>query len=187
MTEAAVPLPKGATADQIAGALGIGARAVRTRLASGELPKIDGGGTDLHLLIRLGAEAYGRGKRSERGISPLDTAKIAVLEAQRDRLRTQNRLMSADLVEADEILKIGAAVLDPIRSGFLGLPSRVAPLVFGSESIQAIREELTRQVHEILGTISATEFVGTVKESARRNLRGGEGGDDVSEEDEAAA
>ena len=187
MTEAAVPLPKSATADQMAGALGIGTRAVRTRLASGELPKIDGGGTDLLLLIRLGAEAYGAGKRSERGISPLDTAKIAVLEAQRDRLRTQNRLMSADLVEADEILKIGNAVLDPIRAGFLALPSRAAPVVFGLETTQAIRDELTRQVHEILGSISATEFVGAVKDSARRHLRSGEGGDDFSEEDDAAA
>lgn len=187
MTGAVALLPRSATADQMADVLGVGVRSVRTRLASGELPKVEGGGTDLVLLIRLGAEAYGAGKRSERGVSPLDAAKIAMYEAQHDRIRTQTRMMSADLVEADEVLKIGHAVLDPIRSGFLGLPNRAAPVLFGLQSAQAISDELTRLVHGILGSISAAEFAGSVREIARRRTRGIETDRDFTEGDEATA
>jgi phage terminase Nu1 subunit (DNA packaging protein) len=110
------------------------------------------------------ADAPGNKKLAEQR-ARLTAAKADVAEMERRRILGK-------VVDVEETTAGWTAILKVIRSNFLALPNRAAPVLATMNDPRRIAAYLTERVHEVLESTSRTRFVGT---------RGSAGADDAGD------
>lgn len=170
----------------LARGLGISERRVRELRDQGVIP--DEGGK-----YRLGdaVSAYSAHNRPSSGkaagggsdaADTLDAARIRLINLQADAREMLNAQMRGEAVLAEDLEVVVGAIVDGVRARVLALPTRAAPSVLGLPSLAEVRDKLTELVHEVCGSLAATELTDAVKDRARRRAgRGADGDTDTSE------
>jgi phage terminase Nu1 subunit (DNA packaging protein) len=112
----------------------------------------------------------------------LDAARIRLINLQADAREMLNAQMRGEAVLAEDLEVVVGTIVDGVRARVLALPTRAAPAVLGLDSLAEVRDKLTELVHEVCGSLAATELTDSVKDRARRRAgRGTDGDADTSE------
>ena len=179
--------PTEVSAAEVADWLQISTRRVRELRADKVLP----GGPNDPYDLKACVQAYSAHNRPASGrnaaggsasAETLDAARVRLINLQADAREMLNAQMRGEAVLAEDLEVVVGAIVDGIRARVLALPTRAAPVILGLDSLAEVRDKMTELVHEVCGSLAATELADSVKDRARRRAGRGADGDADSEE-----
>ncbi|NCC97061.1 MAG: hypothetical protein EOM02_09495 [Synergistales bacterium] len=83
--------------------------------------------------------------------------KFRLTKAQADKAEMEVQELEKELVRVDEIQKTYGDMISTFRTKVLGLPTKMAPKIYGMESMAEIQGFMKREVHELLQELSGYE------------------------------
>jgi phage terminase Nu1 subunit (DNA packaging protein) len=140
-------------AAQLSKVLNLSQRRIR-QLAVAGMPKAKRGRYDLAQCVTWHTQYLKRQSLMGRASNDcVRVARIALLEAQREKLVRENAQCSGQLIPLTVYTKCVATMITTAQAQLLSLPARVAPQLEG-ESRMVIKERLRREIHAALAALA---------------------------------
>ena len=138
------------TDSELSEALGVSTRTVERYRNDGKLPqKVRGMGTPLKHSIRFYLEQFESGK-----INKLEEEKIRLTSAQADDKELDVAQKRGELLPRDIVVVAWQGQKANMKAKLLNIPSKLAPLIVGEDSIEVIKDKAQELIYEALEELS---------------------------------
>lgn len=152
-----------ATQSEVAAHLDMSPQNLRDLIGRGVIPGATGKGNLDTDKCRVGYIRYLRevaaGRKSEAETFDLVAERARLAKEQADAQEMKNAQLRGELLVRGEVTAAVQGAFARVRAKLLSLPSKVAPLLIGMDSIADVTEHLRVGVYEALGELSETQVI----------------------------
>ncbi|CAM5771962.1 hypothetical protein LMIY3S_03684 [Labrys miyagiensis] len=150
-----------ASGAQAAAHIFINERRFRELVDQGVITRAERGGYDLDLVRReyiSNLRTVAAGREKDEGDSQVNIERARKDKEMADRLELQNAVLRREQAPITEMTRAVTAAFTRVRSKFLALPSKLAPLVVVAPSIPVARDILSNEIYDCLTELAATRI-----------------------------
>lgn len=140
----------------IAELLGITPRRVQQLAVKGVLPKPERGKYELVPTVQ-GYVKHLRELSQGQG-SSLTEERVRLTKYNADKKELELQKARGELIQVSLAMELWGGIIQNMRSKLLGMPTKLAPLCFGSKSIPDIKSKIEKTVHEVMRDIANPKF-----------------------------
>lgn len=133
--------------------LDLSERRVQQLSAEGVIPRAERGRYELEAAIR-GYVHYLRDRSLDGGVVSLEEARKRKIAAEAELAEIELAKARADVVAIDDVAKQWDTILANVRTRFLALPTKVAPMVAPETDQSLVKEFIEDAVHTALGELA---------------------------------